>query len=317
MLPLCALLFFAGHVFAAQLPDNSATGIGTGFNNFFNKVEGLISTAIQTPDFVEYIDWLFLALSVNLAIFTIIKWVNNAAGTYDLITAGILIMLVKWLMLTFDTATAGIWQVGDGVGASLQNAMLGTKDLFFAPRFLAKLLSSLTWTNQNTVDLGLIFRNALNMFTVSLAAMVISMLAFVSAVWGFWGYSLSKLIGLLFVPTLVNEKISFLFDGWLRFFLGFVVYALVARLNLVLVVVSISLYFGLGLPPGMPTTAIEMQPVSTLFELLGLMTFMFVGILALFSTGRFAASIVSGAGGGGMGPAVLGIARMTARFAVR
>ena len=147
--------------------------------------------------------------------------------------------------------------------------------------------------------------------------LLLSVFAYVSVIWGFWGFTLAKLVGLIFIPTLLYERLSWLFDGWLRFFIGFLVYYIIARLNVVLVACSIALYFGIGIPftatPGAP---IELPFMASIFDALGVFVYMFVGLLSLFSTGKFAATIVSGAAGGGMGQAAQGAAQAVAKLAM-
>jgi len=151
------------------------------------------------------------------------------------------------------------------------------------------------------------------MVALSVCLALLSALAYVSVIWGFWGFTLAKLIGLTFFPTLLTQRFNWLFDGWLRFYAGFLMYYIIARLNVVLVAISLAVYFNVQLTPN-PGPPVELPMMSSLFDAIGIFTFMFVGLLSLFSTGKFAATIIAGAGGGGMGSAVLGASRTAARL---
>ena len=94
------------------------------------------------------------------------------------------------------------------------------------------------------------------------------------------------------------KRMSYLFDGWVRLFTGFLVYGVIARANLILTVLAIKAFF--GIPGYTVDTAssirIDFEGIADLF---GLGAFLFIAILSLIATGRFATTVVSGAGGFG------------------
>ena len=148
-------------------------------------------------------------------------------------------------------------------------------------------------------------------FGVHYTLFLLSIISFLSSCWALYGYALSKIIGLFFIPFLMLEKTSFLFDGWVRFFCGFLIYGIIARANLVLTMIAIKTFYGI------PTNTINTSLVISydftgLGDVLGMVAFTFISILALLSTGRFAATIVSGAQGfgGSVAAVAYGVARM-------
>ena len=125
-----------------------------------------------------------------------------------------------------------------------------------------------------------------------------SIIGFIANVWALWGYALSKLIGLFFIPFIMLQRTAFLFDGWMRLFTGFLVYGVIARANLLLTVLALKSLF--GIPGYAVDTGYNVRwDFSGMGDIIGLAGFMIVSILALISTGRFAASVVSGATGFG------------------
>jgi hypothetical protein len=299
---------------------SSSTPVVNGFGSFISKVSVLTDAGITEADFLAFVHILFLFFVLRMIVWTMFEYAFGVVKMVDIITNIFLILMVQVLMVSYNELVTGIWEAGQGVAGSIQKGMIGTSDVFFAPQFIGKMLSSITFGSMfsaNPFTPNLIL-TILNMFTLSAAMLVISALSYVSVMWGFWGFSLAKLIGLLFVPTLLYERVSFLFDGWLRFYFGFIIYYIIARLNVVMVACSLAIYFRIALPFTLaPIAPIELPVLDSLFEAIGIFTFLFVGLLSLFSTGRFAGAIVAGAGGGGMGQAVLGAARAASKMAMK
>jgi hypothetical protein len=94
------------------------------------------------------------------------------------------------------------------------------------------------------------------------------------------------------------KRLSFLFDGWMRLFIGFLVYGIIARANLLLTVLAIKSFF--GIPGYVVNTNTSMRiDFNGVADLFGLVGFLFIAILALIATGRFATAVVSSASGFG------------------
>ncbi|RZI40358.1 hypothetical protein EGT07_23740 [Herbaspirillum sp. HC18] len=290
--------------------------IRSGFESFLGKVATITKLAINAPDYVIAVDRLWMFFAILLLIWTGFKFAFKGAEFQEWLAIAIMAMMTRVLISTYDTLTAGIWEFGSGVGAAIQLAMVGNDELFFGPKFIVELVKQITLPTYGLLDIFAALYGALAALIVGVLSIVLSVMAFVASIWGLWGYTLSKVIGLLFVPFLLYERLSFLFDGWLRFFFGFVIYGLVARVNTVLVVVALSMYYGIPVPPSGGMATIPIPAISSITELLGLATFAMVGIIALASTGRFAATILSGAGGGGIGLAASQFARSVASVAL-
>lgn len=292
----------------------SFAGIKAGWAAFLANIGTLTSAGLASlvasgiPDIL----WSFFALI--LFVWTVTRWVFNDATFFDGLHMVVLLLMTRVLMASFDLLTSAIWDAGVGIGDAIQLGMVGTTDLFFGPSFITKVVNNIVWPPFG-VNLAADILLALSIVTLGVVSVILSALAFIAAVWGFWGYTLAKLIGLIFIPTLLYERLSFLFDGWLRFFFGFVFYLIIARLNLVLVASSFAIYLGLPLTTTAPPP-IVLPTITGLTDLLGLFVFFLIGILALFSTARFASTLMSGAGGGGIGGAIHGAARSITSYAM-
>lgn len=314
---LGAVLFSIHKISVAAPPDPSTTGpVVQGFSEFIRKVNTLSNSAIDEENFQGFVTMLFMFFVILMIMWNMFLYVNKRIGFADVFEKIILILMVQVLMSTFAIWTGALWATAEGVASSLQNGMIGTTDSFFAPTFISNILRNMTFPPMTILNPLAVFVTGLNMILLSVAMLLLSMISYVSIIWGFWGFTLAKLVGLVFIPTLLYERLSWLFDGWLRFFMGFLIYYIIARLNVVMVACSLAIYFGVGIPFSISAgTPVELPMMASIFDAIGVFTFMFVGILSLFSTGKFAATIVSGAAGGGMGSAAAGAARTVAKLA--
>lgn len=314
------LLLFQSTIAFAATPDPSATGpVLQGFERMVARFGRLIDGGMADPDYVFFCGMLFNFFVTLTIVWTMFRFMFRGLGVEDILSQVLLILMVNVLMSTFSQWTNACWGIAEGVASSLQNGMIGTKDSFFAPQYISNMLSSITFGDLSSFVFNPVkaFVVGFNIILITIAMVLLSALSFISVMWGFWGFNLAKLIGLMFVPFLLYERLSWLFDGWLRFFFGFIIYYIIARLNVVLVACSLALYFGLPVPMSIgPLPPIEMPMMASMFESLGVIVFLIVGLLSLFSTGKFAATIVAGAGGGGMGSAASSAARMAAKVMV-
>lgn len=297
-------------------PDVSQPGAAVaGFDKFIGRITSLSNAAINQPDFTMFVKMMFFFFVLLMIIWTMWRYSMKAVNNIDILTNVILILMVQVLMTTYVTLIDATWSATEGIAGSLQMGMIGTRDAFFAPAFITNVLSNMYFPPSTWLNPVVVMVTALNMTILSVLLVLLSVLSYVAVLWGFWGYTLAKLTGMLFLPFLLYERLSFLFDGWLRFYFGFLIYYIMARLNVVMVACSLAIFLGVSIPFGLtPGVPVELPMMASLFDAIGVTTFVFVGLLSLFSTGKFAATIVSGAGGGGMGSAVMGAARAAAKM---
>ena len=312
---LLVLLAHSGGAMA-ETPDVSANGpVVQGFGNFIRKIGSLTNAAISQPDFVWWYNALFFLGAGAMIVYTLTKYAMKKVMYADVATVVFMILIVQVLITNFVSIMDASWSAAEGIASSLQMGMIGTRDAFFAPQFITNLFKSMTFSMTAIIHPITAINAAASMVILSVITLLLSCLSYVSIIWGFWGFTIAKLIGLTCIPTLLFERFSFVFDGWMKFYLGFLIYYIIARLNVVLVACSLAIYYNVGIPFGVSQSApIELPLMASFFDGLGVFTFTIVGLLALFSTGRFAGTIVAGAGGGGLGPAVLGAARAAAKL---
>lgn len=277
----------------ATPPLNDINSVEQGFKNFQSGVDASLSATINSAPVQADATLLWNFFALLLLLWTLYLYAFKKAGLVDILSTVILIMVVKVLMGQFEVLTTAIWKAANGFAGDVQLGLLGTSDLFFAPQYVTKIFNSITFDSSLSLNPLNTLMSALDIVIVSAISVVLSVLAYFAAIWSFWGYAISKLIGLIFVPFLLYERLSWLFDGWLRFFFGFILYAIVSRLNLALLALAVGAFFGTtpslgGQPP------IQMPAITALSQVFGLLVFSLVGILALLSTGSFVATISGG-----------------------
>src|ERR1700678_1676161 len=125
--------------------------------------------------------------------------------------------------------------------------------------------------------------------------------AIVSAIvaYGAIAATIIGLLGPIFIPFLVFDKLDWLFWGWLKAYLGFSFYKVVAAATMnVLSHVLTNYYISLGQSISDPSTMVQTLPLLILLVL--------VNVYILFKTPAMAHSLIGGGGhDGGVGVAIM------------
>ena len=271
-----------------------------------SEVSKIISNVMKDKALVNASNMLFTVFALTLIFITMFNYVHGKADYGDIITIVLLIGITKVLMVSYDTLTSGIWEWFNGMADGIQFAATGTTKAAQIPMWIAKVSSALMIKETSADSWIPSLPNLAHIFAavvIFLFSLLLSIMAFLASAWGVWGFSIAKMIGWFFIPFIMFERLSFIFDGWLKFFLGFPIYVLIARINILLMAVTLNVYFSIGTKTF--TAASITKPIEITLEnisdVTGLAGIMFIGILALLSTGSFAAAIIGGASGFGGG----------------
>jgi len=290
------LAFFATKSFASETDLSSFNSVTNVMMYFINDVNNVIQALFlnsEISDFV-YREWTFFTILM------ISKWVidyvfegTTQRATFELVlTVGI----VKVLLDYYDPLTSAFWAWSIGFAEGIQYAAVGTTDLFFLPSYLFNICKGLNFSDANILTSGATVILAIVLGTIFSA--VLAICAVLTSCWAIWSYSVAKIVGWMFVPTLMFDRLSFLFDGWLKFFFSSLLYNIVARANLVLVAIVIKSMVGASSIYPASTDTYQIV-VDSFQDVLGLGCFLVISILALISTGKFASAIVGGVSMGG------------------
>jgi hypothetical protein len=294
----CGLLLYCGLAYAAPPPPDDFAFLVQGTNLFEKWVAGIVGQIMRDPDLNSIADVEWAVFAVVLLVFACVRFIIVGFSWEGFAEPLILIGMVRVLMEWFDELTSAFWDWSQGIGIGVQRIALGVgnTDQFFVGNFIYRNLTQFSFVPAGIIEL---FAGIMYALVISVIALLFLILTMLASSWALWGYALAKIIGFIFIPFIMFERLSFLFDGWLRFFFGFLVYNMVARVNLVLVAGAILSF--LQLPSFNATTPAAHYSISNFTDVFGLLFMMLIGALSLFSTAQFASSIVSGATGVGSG----------------
>ena len=278
----------------------------TAFGTFLESVDDLLN-AVLAPgsNAALFIEAFFVFGVVWKLVTSVAGYMLRSKELIDVFQALILIGIVRAILDFYGPLTSALFSWSGDFASAIQEPIVGTGDVFFVVDYLQNILAAITHEDTSIFD-GI--KLAIATMILSLMLILLSILAFLAVAWAVWGFALSKLIGWMFIPFLLFERTVFLFDGWLRFMVGFLLYAVIARVNLVLVLVLFASYF--GLPLDSPVGPDRAFPIPNVDEIGGLMSLLVIAILSLISTGGFATALAGGVGG--FGQAVGTVARTVA-----
>ena len=220
---------------------------------------------------------------------------GSGVTTDDILRAILMIGLTRVLMISYPAwsgALAGTgFYIGEQIGIAA-NVAFGAweivKLIFISLGML--IISPLLWI------FGFSLYPVLAILFLLVLIVVLALTVFLAVAWALFGIAAAKMIGWLVIPFLLSEKLSFIFEGWLKLFIGLVFYTIMIEVNMVLIYLAARALFGANF--GTDDSTI-MLSTDNAMQTIGLMGFCVIGIFSLASTGRFAKTITGGIGGFG------------------
>jgi hypothetical protein len=283
-------------------------GMGALFNAFSNVIRTEVWPALQATPAYAFAESLFAFFTAILLIELVFRFMMSGVTLAEVLEKIFFIALVRCLMLVYDDGTAAMWGWADAFGGSIQQAAVGTDELFFVPAFISGIMNKFSFLDLSIFD-GIMV--VLSLVVLSILTTILSVLSYFAVAWGVWGYTVAKLLGWMFVPLMMFKRLEFLWDGWFRFFMGFLMFTVMARVQLSLTAIIFRLYFNLPTySAGDPLPATELTGLS---DFLGVIVMIVIAICGLLSTGRFATAIAGGVGG--FGGALRSVAMTAAKIA--
>lgn len=313
------LLFFSGAVVVGVLAVPLIGWAAPDYSNVKESYDAFDKFVVAVKDFLVLMtapgsagatisSMLFLSIAVYVFSMAVAKWMMKQTDAFDLLSVVLMILIVSTIQAFYGTLTELLHSLSTDLAAAIQQPIVGTTDVLFAPAYIHNMMSNLSFVPADIFG-GL---NAIvAVVVVYVIAGLLSVVSFFTVAWGTWGYAVAKLIGWFFIPFLMVPRLSFLFDGWFRFMVGFLVYDVLARLNIALSLVLLTKYFGLPLSAGSVSAPIVM-PGLTFAEFSGFIVLAIVALVGLIATGKFSVAIASGVGGAGSGLARITLGAATA-----
>lgn len=185
-----------------------------------------------------------------------------------------------------------------------QNLIIGNSDKMFLSDFIDRVLNKAI----QTPDVGL--TDTIFMWAVTIIWAVVSLflqIAFYLAdVYVTLGYALARLVGVIFIPFLIANWTRPIFDGWVKFFIGWGICGLLLRLTCILSMLvmksAINTAGSLKNPgseyisSGYDVTAPLVVTADNIYALIAIIVFSIISCVMIFSSFSFAKMLCSGVG---------------------
>ncbi|CAN7510554.1 type IV secretion system protein [Rhizobacter sp. LjRoot28] len=307
---LCA---WAGPAQAAPIP--ALHEIFLAFERVSDQITTAVGNALGTAQVELVVNVLFSGLALGLFVWRFAGFALRGFDMMELLTLMMTIFFVYVLLTSYKAIFPPMFEGGRyvaevlGTGISGRDGSVSMAEAIFTMAIQGDF-------NAGCDNLGCLGREFLSIPATLAAYVVVIILGIIATLvelWTLWGFQIAFAIGWVTIPFLLFERLSFLFDGWLKFFFGIIVYVIVAKVNLALVLLGLEIMFGVA--HGSTTVPEVSVTVNGFFDLMGMFVFMIVGIATLYSTGKFASAIVNSAAGGGVGEVVQKAAQAAATVA--
>ncbi|MGE5865888.1 MAG: type IV secretion system protein [Rhizobacter sp.] len=306
---LCA---WAGPAQAAPIP--ALHEIFLAFERVSDQITAAVGNALGTAQVELVVNVLFSGLALGLFVWRFAGFALRGFDMMELLTLMMTIFFVYVLLTSYKAIFPPMFEGGRyvaevlGTGISGRDGSVSMAEAIFTMAIQGDFTAGCD-------DLGCLGREFLSIPATIAAYIIVIILGIIATLvelWTLWGFQIAFAIGWVTIPFLLFERLSFLFDGWLKFFFGIIVYVIVAKVNLALVLLGLEIMF--NVPAGSAVPEVKVT-VDGFFDLIGMFVFMLVGIATLYSTGKFASAIVNSAAGGGVGEVVQKAAQATATVA--
>ncbi|WP_178306557.1 type IV secretion system protein [Vibrio algicola] len=217
-------------------------------SGFDNTVTGFINNIMSTSNDVQ---WFCLALLTVLSVLALIsEWAHFAMNGLDverLIMCALFIIITTFLCTHFVEPMDVIWNSADQMSLGFLEGVTGNRDPLYLTIWLNRSLERII-SKEPSILLDGLYPILMSMLW-NLATILLQIVIYLVGVWATWGFLLSKLLGLIFIPCLAYGPTRPFFDAYVKFFLGFVILLITLRVTGALAALTINAQFqtlGLG-----------------------------------------------------------------------
>lgn len=185
-----------------------------------------------------------------------------------------------------------------------QNLVIGSSDKMYLSNFIDNVINKAI----QAPDVG--FTDTIFMWVVtfiwSIVSLFLQIAFYLADVYVTLGYALARLVGVIFIPFLIAGWTRPIFDGWVKFFIGWGVCGLLLRLSCILSMIvmksAINAAGHLGNPgvayisSGYDVTAPLVISEDNVSTLIAIIVFSIISCVMIFSSFSFAKMLCSGVG---------------------
>lgn len=200
------------------------------FQTIFNQeLNAYIIKLTTSGDVYDYSNMALITLSVLALATELFYFTTDKFDPPNHFIAVLLVMITIILQKGFIPAMDLIWQSADAIGMAFMQEVTGNRD----PLYLAKWLTA-TFGKMSFNDVSIV-RDGIGIVLMAgflyLVSILLSTIMYLVGLWAVWGLALSKLLALIFIPTLAYKPFRSFFMTWLQFFLGFAFLMLILRIT--------------------------------------------------------------------------------------
>ncbi|TVO39928.1 type IV secretion system protein [Vibrio algivorus] len=199
-------------------------------NTFAGSINDFIRAVLSSNNDIRCFSWGWLGVLTTLAAFNeFTRFVNDGFDAEKILVCVILIITTTYLCTHFIEPMDVIWQSANAISLSFLEGVTGNRDPLYLTKWLNHTLYRLVIDDPSLMlDTGYVIIMAL-LWEAAIA--LVTLMMYLVGIWATWGFALSKLLAMLFIPCLVYPPTRGYFDAFFKFFLGFVILLLVMRIT--------------------------------------------------------------------------------------
>ncbi|ERK05600.1 hypothetical protein L580_3310 [Serratia fonticola AU-P3(3)] len=302
MLILLCSMFLA---FPAYAANNKLTQkIDQNINEYLDAV-----LSSSGSDIYVYVMAFATFLMFVCAVGEILKFIMGEPDWVAAFTLIILWFITMALISSYGMVTSTIKYAFGELADTFQYLTIGNKD----PMFLSTFIDNVIGKAIQAPDTGI--TDTIFMWAITIVWAILSIILqaafYLTDVYITLGLALAQMVGVLFIPFLIAPWTRSIFDGWVRFFIGWGVFGLVLRITCLLTMlvmkatINAAGSFDFTIPNVTNTDLINanyevIRPLiitdANLELLIAIIIFGFISCLMIFSAFSFAKALSSGVG---------------------
>lgn len=278
----------------------------------FNRLVGMLNTAVNKAlANGPYLTWarnLLIGAFVFKIFEILFKYIWGGANVADLVAVLFIGIIVTALFSTYAHWSTAIYLAGFELGRLVQGQAIGDTGIMGPVIFINKVLANVTIKDESFFSLGV--TQIIMAFILLVGEAMVAGASYFAALWPSLVFAVIKLAGPVVFFSLFHERISWIFDSWLRLLFGCAFLALIARICIIVICILFQAMFDVGYSQSAGTQVIVIT-TENFGAFLYVVSAAVVSLALLFAASGIAAKMAMGAEIG-LGKAVGQIARSIA-----
>ncbi len=282
--------------FSDEYPSSTSVEFWNNFDVFFLNLSWLKTILLSpTSKMFLHIKIVAVAFSIFMILQYLLKFISYGTDVYEFVMFFGSIFAAKLFLDNYGTITSEGWIYATGIVKEIHIAAIGSESRGGINGFIMMLFDNISITS-NTYNPILIAGRG---FLIIILQILIAVFVFgstLATIWALWGYAITCIWGIVVIPMVIMPITRFLFIAWLKVYLGYLIYYVIANLNLVIVYLLIISMFEL------PINIASLTHISIpVYEInvdegfpFSLVTMLLIGIMSMLSVGSIAASLAGG-----------------------